>query len=520
MFLLSLVLVVLLAGAASTLAGTALGLISFNDVGYPDSATLLRIKEFVGSGLIYPAVNRPPYLVSIYGPLTYVLLAGPYLLAQAVGVTPQVLVRAGIVAAFCLCVLLVFLIGKRLAKSALAAGLCALFAISALPLAWWTTQIRPDFLALAISLLSAYLLLAANGRRSLLAAASCAGAALLVKQTFFALPIAAVIWLYLGRRYKDAILWLAGVMSISAGGYALAWWREPLMAQHIAALSHPVREYPNALGLTWLALLQPVVPFALAGAILSPWKRGSEASLLGIYCTLAWLAAVFAIPQIGGNINYFWEPLFASAILAGPALLDIQRKATRAPIAATIVLSALLFRSFFPMVRDELVYLKTRYADARAYGARKARWQSLVHAIAGRKLLSTVPALTLESSSPEVPDPYLNSVLALGGHWSFEPVIAQINAGAYDLVIMAQGEAEGRSGDGYRGVRFWNDDGLWAALRRAYKPRCTFDGLQIWLPTRGSLHVPDSLSAIGCVVAKHSDDGPAEEMPPKVKPLP
>src|SRR5947209_7964519 len=98
------VVALLLAGALCTAVGTALGLVNFRDVGYPDSATLLRIGEAIGSGRIYPDLDRPPYLVTLYGPLTYVLLAAPYGLAQATGIAPQVLVRLGIVGALCLSV--------------------------------------------------------------------------------------------------------------------------------------------------------------------------------------------------------------------------------------------------------------------------------------------------------------------------------------------------------------------------------------------------------------------------------
>src|SRR5262245_29726695 len=53
------VVVLLLAGALSTAVGTAVGLVSFRDVGYPDSATLLRVGEFIHSGKIYPDIDRP-----------------------------------------------------------------------------------------------------------------------------------------------------------------------------------------------------------------------------------------------------------------------------------------------------------------------------------------------------------------------------------------------------------------------------------------------------------------------------
>src|ERR1700733_5759644 len=194
------VVVLLLACAFCIAVGTALGLANFRDVAYPDSATLLRVGEFIRSGYIYPDNDRPPYLVTLYGPLTYVFLAIPYRLAQAAGTTPQVLVRVGIVGAFCLCVLLTFKISRRLSSSRPMAWLCALFALSALPMATWTTQIRSDFLALALSLLSLYWFLLTNGRPRGVGAAICAGTAILVKLTFIAVPIAIFIWLLHKRR--------------------------------------------------------------------------------------------------------------------------------------------------------------------------------------------------------------------------------------------------------------------------------------------------------------------------------
>ena len=507
------VVALLLVGALCTAVGTALGLANFKDVGYPDSATLLRIGEVIRSGHIYPDSDRPPYLVTIYGPLTYVLLAVPYRLAQAAGITPQVLVRLGIVGALCLCVLLIFLISRRLYSSRPIAWLCALFAVSALPLASWTTQIRGDFLALALSLLSLYWLLLTNGRSpQAIGAAVCAAIALLVKQTFFAVPIAIVSWLIYRRRYKDAVLWATGVALTVVGGYSIVWWREPLMLKHIAALRHPVLEYRQALFILWNALSQPVMPLAAIGGFLALWKRTPERLLLLIYCIVAWLVASLTILQVGGNINYFWEPLMASAVLAGPGLCELQRKASRTPILVTAVLFVLLL--FVPLLRQELDYLGISYANMSDYQVRKTKWQSFVSTVSGRRLLSTFPDVTVHSMSPEIPDPYLNSVLELRGRWNSGPVVAQINAGMYDLIVIRKGEAEAyESGGyrGYRGVRVW-DDGMWGALKRTYGLACVFEDMEIWLPNRGSGEILSSLSGIGCL-AVSTGKGPLSGVP-------
>jgi hypothetical protein len=132
-----------------------------------------------------------------------------------------------------------------------------------------------------------------------------------------------------------------------------------------------------------------------------------------------------------------------------------------------------------------------------------------VSTVSGRRLLSTFPDVTVHSMSPAIPDPYLNSVLELRGRWNSGPVVAQINAGMYDLIVIGKGKAEAHKGDGYRGVRSW-DDGMWGALRRTYGLACVFEGMEVWLPNRGSGEILPSLSGIGCLaVAREADSGSA-----------
>jgi hypothetical protein len=496
----------LLAGALCIAVGTALGLANFRDVSYPDSATLLRLGEVIRFGHIYPDSDRPPYLVSLYGPLTYVLLAIPYRLAQAAGIPPQVLVRLGIVGALCLCVLLTFMISRRLYNSRPMAWLCALFAVSALPMVSWTTAIRGDFLALALSLLSLYWFLLTNGRPRLIGGAICAGIALLVKQTFFAVPIAIVTWLIYRRRYKDAFLWSTGLALTVLGGYAIAWWREPLILKHIAALRHPIFGYGEALRILGNALSQPVVPLAVIGGFLALWKRTPERLLYLIYCIVAWLVASLTITQVGGAINYFFEPLVASAVLAGPGLCELQRKANRTPILVTAMLFALLLRAFLPMLGGELAYLRKSYANVADYQVRKTKWEAFVSTVSGRRLLSTYPDVTVLSTTPEIPDPFLNSTLELRGQWNSGPVVAEINAGVYDLIVISKGEAEAHKSDGYRGIRNW-DDRMWRALKRTYALACVSQDMEIWLPNRSGEILPE-LSDIGCIaVAREAESG-------------
>jgi hypothetical protein len=514
------VVLFLLLCALSTVVGTAIGLANFRDVGYPDSSDLLRIGEVIHTGQIYPDGDRPPYLVSLYGPLTYVLLSVPYRLAQATRVTPQVLVRLAVVGAVCLCVLLIYLISRRLYSSRSIALLCALFAVSTLPMAQWTTQIRSDFLGLAVSLVSVYWFLAKNGRPQTIGAAVCAGLAPLFKQTFLAASIGVVAWLIYRRRYKEAALWAVTVALTVAGGYAIEGWREPLMFKTIAVLRHPVLEYSRGFAILLEAICQPVVPFAAMGALLAIKKRAPGSLLLLCYCSAAWLVAILIDPQAGGTINYFWEPLIASAVLAGPGLWELQSNVNRTSTMVKGMVFVLLLWAFVPMLREQLAYLTLCHTNISQYHARKARWESFVSTVSRRRLLSTSSDVALLSSTPEMPDPFLNATIELRGGWNSAPIAAQIEAGAYDLIVIKAGEAENHQYD-YRGIRIWSE-GMWGALQRAYEPACVFkddnyvqrfghEGAEeVWLPRQGANDILPRLLAIGCLPeAKQVESGSA-----------
>jgi hypothetical protein len=75
----------------------------------------------------------------------------------------------------------------------------------------------------------------------------------------------------------------------------------------------------------------------------------------------------------------------ASAVLAGPGLCELQRKANRTPIVVTAMLMLLLLRAFVPILRQELEYLRISYANVSDYQIRKTKWESFVSVISGRR---------------------------------------------------------------------------------------------------------------------------------------
>ena len=219
----------------------------------------------------------------------------------------------------------------------------------------------------------------------------------------------------------------------------------------------------------------------MGGRRVGAQRQGGGASrLILVYCLLAWVVALVTILQVGGNINYFWEPLFASALLAGPGVGALQRYEGRT-LRVAAVLGVILLFGF--VLRQDLGIIGGSYSQWLYRSTRQANWDALASIVTGKRLLSTVPAITYLSSSPEMPDPYLSTVLERRGRFSSAPVVADLEAGRYDLIVeIAQYEAlfEGKTG-WYRGIEIWSD-AMRAALMRSYEPVCAFDGKHLWLP--------------------------------------
>jgi hypothetical protein len=363
-------------------------------------------------------------------------------------------------------------------------------------MAAWTTQIRGDFLAIAFSLSSLYVALVSNGRWPFIVAALLAGLAILVKQTYVAAPLAIFVWLVLyKRRFGSAVLWSLVVLLTVVAGYAVAWWREPLVLRHLAALSSPIFEYRGALSVLRTALSQTLVPFAVVGAFLALRRGNAGTALLATFVIASWLVAVGTVLQIGGSINYFFEPLMASAILAGRGLVEVARAANQAPLAARAWLVVLLVWACSPIIVQDVAYLRQAYRTALSYEGRKARWSSFADVVTGHRLLSTVPSVTALGRSPEVPDPYLNTALELRGKWSSAPVVADLEAARYDLVCLYEGQAD--EATGFRGADAWSDDIL-TAFRKGYEFACVFDDMEIWLPRQSVGALRSRLAGAGC----------------------
>ena len=303
---------------------------------HPEGATIAAILRVRDGQPLYQNYLQYPYLITPYPPVQPVV-AG--LISRTLGLPTQETIevaRSLTFAAGLAGTPLIWLAGRRLGASRLAALAGAgLF----LPLPFldeWGFAARPDVPAIFLSLL-AMLLLIVQPRRVWLAAVV-AVLALFTKQTAVALPFAATLWLLLLWRWRAAAVFagvwvglvvaLAGLLQVSSSGTfvlntVLAHLNTPKNGFDLAA-----RDFLPFLHDDWLP-----VGLVVAAALL-PGVRG-RAALPSLYFGASAGLALYSLRNTGGDVNYLIEPTAAACVPAALAIDWLWHAGSRRGLASS-----------------------------------------------------------------------------------------------------------------------------------------------------------------------------------------
>jgi hypothetical protein len=202
---------------------------------------------------------------------------------------------------------------------------------------------------------------------------------------------------------------------------------------------------------------------------------------------VSWVVVALSVLQIGANSNYFWEPLLVSAIGAGHGLVWFVRNVNRGSGFLKASTALVLWLVFFPVLKTEFFQIRVSYGWLRTHDHARAQWELFLSRITGLRILSTFPEISIQSRVPEIPDPFLNNVLAQRGMWDFTPILRDISSTSYDVVIVGADLAAGSSF--HRGLGIW-PMAVWQALERNYARACVlkdyrgkdYRGLGVWVP--------------------------------------
>jgi phage shock protein PspC (stress-responsive transcriptional regulator) len=453
-------LLLLLTGCLYVAALQLAHLFLLDEAGYGDSYVLYDVQHFEKTGVIYRDLSQPPYMPAQYGPLVYMLYALPRRVASE---NPFFGPRVAALAAFFLCVAMVVSIVRVLipARSAWLWGL--LISTSITSLQTWPLQLRGDFPGIFFGLATIRLLLV-RSRYTVLLAGICAGLATHFKITYVAALIAGSLWLLLRRRWKDLTVFVAAGASISAGLYLLFWLREPRMLSQMMALAPGIRDLPGGVRVFISAIREPVVLLALPALPLVILRRWPRWGLLLLFVLVSFGVGGLTDIQAGGNINYFYEGLFALtpfSVLGAFRLIAWSRQ--RAAIA--LFLTGLILIHFWLLDAEDL-YGARSGINPWEIKAQNALFRRTGDALRGQHIFSTIPRIALFDPHPALMEPYLLSYLQRLGKANPQPIVERIRSDEFDLVIT------GQSGDSWRGIPKIGPD-LRNAIVAAYMPYCT-----------------------------------------------
>jgi hypothetical protein len=299
---------------------------------HPEGATIAAILRVRDGQPLYQDFHQYPHLITPYPPLQPVAagLASRVLglsILETIGLTRVLTLAASIATT-----VLVWLVARLLGAAPLAALAGAGFFLPLPFLDEWGFAARPDVPAVALSLL-ALLLLIVRPRQVWLAAVV-AVLALFTKQTAVALPLTAVAWLVVSRRWRAAATFAAVWAGLAAAAVILLEIlsdRAYVLNTMLAHLHTPKNGFDLAYRDFTIFLQDDWLPIVLAvAAVLLPAVRG-RAALPLLYLTASAALALVSLRNTGGDVNYLIEPVAAACIPAALAIDWLWRSAAGPP---------------------------------------------------------------------------------------------------------------------------------------------------------------------------------------------
>jgi hypothetical protein len=476
-----------LSGALLLLVKIVSGFPMLGEADYGDSYILHDVVQFRRTGVIHRDPSVPPYPPAQYSPLLYIVLAIPGRIVETAN--PFLGPRVVILLAFAACVVITGSIAAALipVRGARAWGVLLASAIGTMP--GWVLLLRADFPGAAFSLLSVRMLLA-SGRWPALLAGVAAGVAFQFKITFVAALAAGGLWLLLLRRWRDLVYFTTAGAVFAIGPYVYFQMREPQTITQMLVFASIIRDYRGLARLALTTAGQPVFLLALATLPLVMRRGLSRWWLLLLFATTSLAVGLITDSHAGGNINYFFEGLFA---LTPIAALGALRLAGGRVTSGLFVAGLLLSYAIVPNL-DAARNLIAELSPASRLAERQPI-EMMQLALPGHRVLSTVPRIAILTDEPVLTDPFYMAYQQKLGKSDTAPLVAQVRQQDFEAVVMPRRLTR------WRGVPMVPPD-LWSAIAEAYAPFCApSPNLLVYLP-RGAAHgvaVGDKLRALGCI---------------------
>jgi hypothetical protein len=195
-------------------------------------------------------------------------------------------------------------------------------------------------------------------------------------------------------------------------------------------------------------------------------------ALLFLFASLSFLFSGLADVQAGGNVNYFFELLFALVPGAVLGVLLLTQWAQRR-IGLAVFLSSLVVIYLLPPKAQELYW--TIRSESDAVKSRNEVFRIVQNILQGRHIFSTVPRLAIMEPVPVLVDPFLATYLQRLGKFDPQPIIERIRSNEFDLVITKT------QAPSWRGIDHLSPD-IHRPIEASYRPHCVLGNYLIHLP--------------------------------------
>ncbi len=466
-----------------------------SDTTYPESAVVQTALWARDSGHIYPGLEEPPYTPAPYGPLFYEYLASLARVTHAGFDRLLILGRLVSVACFLLLLIGAYRWARKQNLEPLIALMAPAFIVAQIDFADWNVSVRADLPALLLSFAAFYFLSTSRvtWKRAVIAGIMCAFAGLF-KQSFIALPLAAGLWLLLARRIKLLLIFVASVAVPVLLAFAwLSWRHEPFLQEILMARYSPLSP-SSAVSLIKADLvhfpLQFVLfGFGLLGLALAPKDAARDLKLFcTLYFVLSWWMSFYVVMAPGASVNAFLEPWTLTALLAPFAV----REWTESWKGSSFSVKAIKIIQLVAIMGISLEgwRLTVSTPPGEDYGV-------LAQSLQRHRVLSDIPYLSAHSRQPEMLDPSVNHYLELAGHWSSKRIQNELQAGAFDYVIVGASDGQVRK---WRGLTLFSGSIL-GEIEKDYRPYCIGHRMTVYVPVARAIDDPavrDALSNSGC----------------------
>ncbi len=467
----------------------ALGLIGQPDeVMYHEAVVYDQAARLVRGEPLYQSFDRPPYAVTAYTPVYYVL-AGALQAAVGPGFA------AGRTLSFAASLIATGLLAYLAARcagdwrpGALAALLFLGLGIPGVFLVPWSGMYKEDLLGVALSVGAVAALAGGTSHRRIALAAALAALAFLTKQTFVAAGLASFAWLWLIDRRRALLFGLLGCSIVFIAGALLEVTSGAFLRNAVFANVNPFSVRALTDNLAMLELFQGAALFLAGSYVLRRasdlWKHAD--TLVVLYWLASFLPLV-GLAKIGSNRNYWIELAGATAVLA----------ALSAWSWATARLSTgyrWLTRGGLVLLALELVLLLPLLGAAVALGLHplsapptdRAALDALieeVRATPGEVLADPLDVVVL-AGRPIYFEPYIFSILYGEGRWDVTPLVERICSGGVGLLVLGY-PLDGKQ-PAYHGYPQWPAPAV-AALRETMVLQRQQAGRWVYVPGVGDV---------------------------------